>query len=103
MRIDHRNGTLHFGSQQLETDKVRGHLTTLAKRLTKAVTMMGVPASAEKEARRAQLVQTCLDNLEKEHKRALARKVGVVVCKGVPASGCSSLPGAVCCAQGWQG
>ncbi len=76
VRIDHRNGTLHFGSQQLETDKVRGHMTTLAKRLTKAITMMGVPASAEKEARRVQLVQTCLDNLEKEHKRALARKVG---------------------------
>jgi hypothetical protein len=46
VHIDHRNGTLHFGSQQLESDRVRGHLTTLAKRLTKAASMVRRPPPA---------------------------------------------------------
>jgi hypothetical protein len=41
VRIDHRNGTLRFGSQQIESDRVRGHLATLARRLTKVASMVG--------------------------------------------------------------
>jgi hypothetical protein len=44
---------------------------------------MGVAPAADKEQRRSALVQACLDNLEKEHKRALARKVRA--CLGAPA------------------
>jgi translation initiation factor 3 subunit A len=35
VRIDHRHGTLHFGAQQLESDRVRSHLQLLAQRLSK--------------------------------------------------------------------
>ena len=35
VRIDHRNGTLHFGSQQLENERVRGHMAQLSQRLSK--------------------------------------------------------------------
>lgn len=35
VRIDHRNGTLHFGSQALESERIRDHLAQLAQRLSK--------------------------------------------------------------------
>ncbi|WIA32240.1 hypothetical protein OEZ86_003087 [Tetradesmus obliquus] len=47
MRVDHRNGTLHFGSQQLESDKVRSHLSLLAKRMAKAAAMTDLHCSAQ--------------------------------------------------------
>lgn len=42
MRIDHRNGTLLFGAQELESDKVRAHLQLLARRLARAAAMIQV-------------------------------------------------------------
>lgn len=64
MRIDHRNGTLHFGSQQLESDHVRSHLSTLAQRLSKAVHMMAPAESDAHAARRAAAIKTALENME---------------------------------------
>ena len=43
VRLDHRAGTLHFGSQQLESDRVKSHLALLAQRLSKAVQMLAPP------------------------------------------------------------
>lgn len=76
MRIDHRNGTLHFGGQQLESDRVRGHLALLAKRLAKASRMIDPrPASGRAEDARRAALQLCRDHMASEHKRLLARKL----------------------------
>lgn len=61
MRIDHRNGTLAFGGQQLEGERVRAHLQSLASRLAKVC----VPVDLERAARWAAWVParaaaTCL-------------------------------------------
>ena len=45
--MDHRHGTLHFGSQQLESDKVRTHLSALASHLGKAAAMIDPAAPPE--------------------------------------------------------
>eukprot|EP00891_Asterochloris_glomerata_P003711 jgi/Astpho2/3711/Aster-04897 len=39
VRIDHRNGTVHFGAPQLESEQLQDHLSTLSKRLSRALTM----------------------------------------------------------------
>lgn len=57
IRIDHRNGTLHFGSQQLESEKIRSHLSLLASHLSKAVNMIDPSVSAEKAAKRTAAIQ----------------------------------------------
>ncbi|KAF6256090.1 eukaryotic translation initiation factor 3a [Scenedesmus sp. NREL 46B-D3] len=74
MRVDHRNGTLHFGSQQLESDKVRAHLSLLAKRLAKAAAMTDPAPAPAAEQQRAAVLALCRDNIGKEHSRLLARK-----------------------------
>ncbi|WIA32254.1 hypothetical protein OEZ86_003100 [Tetradesmus obliquus] len=74
MRVDHRNGTLHFGSQQLESDKVRSHLSLLAKRLAKAAAMTDPAPAPAAEQQRAAMLALCRENISKEHSRLLARK-----------------------------
>ncbi len=34
-RFDHKNNTVHFGGQEVESERVRGHIATMAKRLTR--------------------------------------------------------------------
>ncbi|KAG1677861.1 hypothetical protein FOA52_008625 [Chlamydomonas sp. UWO 241] len=75
VRIDHRHGTLHFGSQQLESDKVRSHLSSLAKHLSNAVGMIDPPAPDAKEARRAAAISAALQRSAEEHKLMNARKI----------------------------
>jgi hypothetical protein len=73
--VDHRNGTLHFGAQQVESDKIRGHISLLAKRLSKALTMIepgAVPPAVASV--KASALALCRDNVAKEHSRLLARK-----------------------------
>ena len=52
VQIDHRNGTVHFGAQQLESEVMRDHLSVLAARLSKALGMID-PAPDPKRAARA--------------------------------------------------
>lgn len=52
VRLDHRYGTVHFGGQQLESDRVRDHISALARRLTKALGMIQPEVPKETEARR---------------------------------------------------
>uniref|UniRef100_A0A7S0S2D0 PCI domain-containing protein n=1 Tax=Chlamydomonas leiostraca TaxID=1034604 RepID=A0A7S0S2D0_9CHLO len=75
VRIDHRNGTLHFGSQQLESGHVRNHLAQLTQRLSKAVHMMQPEDSSAHAARRSAAIKTALDTMDKEHKMSNARKI----------------------------
>ncbi|KAG2498414.1 hypothetical protein HYH03_003672 [Edaphochlamys debaryana] len=80
MRVDHRNGTLHFGAQHVESDKIRGHLAAVAKRLAKAVTMMSPlpqPLPATEAARRQSLIKAAKETLEGEHIKAVARKMAI--------------------------
>jgi hypothetical protein len=75
VRVDHRNGTLAFGAVQLESDKVRGHLALLAKRLAKAAAMWepgAVPPAVLQQ--RAAALALCREHVAKEHSRLLARK-----------------------------
>eukprot|EP00897_Mesotaenium_endlicherianum_P001035 jgi/Mesen1/10932/ME000095S10273 len=73
VKINHQQGTLLFGQQDLESDKLKNHLTLLAKRLNKAVSLIAPGAEAEaKEKVPFKQLQT---TIEKEHQRLLLRKV----------------------------
>lgn len=60
VRLDHRYGTVHFGGQQLESDRVRDHISALGRRLTKALGMIQPEVPKETEARRLK-VSSCSD------------------------------------------
>lgn len=46
-RFDHKHNTVHFGGQEVESDRVRGTIATMARRLTKALAMINpAPAGA---------------------------------------------------------
>ncbi|KAI5067945.1 hypothetical protein GOP47_0016290 [Adiantum capillus-veneris] len=70
-KIDHLKGVVQFGSQDLESDKIRNHLTILAKRLNKAIGLINPPLP-EKPAVSYSALSAAV---EKEHKKLLARKV----------------------------
>ena len=60
VRIDHRKGTVQFGGQQLESDRVKNHLSTLAKRLTRALLMINPEVPREQQARQLKVCQEAL-------------------------------------------
>ncbi|KAH7416335.1 hypothetical protein KP509_14G086600 [Ceratopteris richardii] len=70
-KIDHLKGVVQFGSQDLESDKIRNHLTILAKRLNKAISLIAPPLAEKPPVSYAALSSA----VEKEHKKLLARKV----------------------------
>lgn len=72
--MDHRNGTLHFGGLQLESDRMRSQLSLLAKRLSKAAGLMGCGPPASVEAGREAAMALAREQVAKEHSRLLARK-----------------------------
>ncbi|KAF8071218.1 TIF3A1 [Scenedesmus sp. PABB004] len=74
LRVDHRNGTLHFGGQNLESDKLRGHMALLAKRLAKAAAMADPAPAPAAEAQRLAVMRMAREHMGKEHSRLLARK-----------------------------
>lgn len=74
IKIDYQNQCVHFGSQILESEKIRNHLTVLAKRLNRAVALVHEDAGVRVEKPKAS-TQDILAGIEKEHRRVLARKV----------------------------
>jgi len=60
--------------QDLESEKVKNHLTILAKRLKKACLMIN-PSSVERPSRQIMPFAELQTVVEKEHKKLLARKV----------------------------
>jgi len=74
LKIDHLKGSVQFGSQDLESDKIRNHLTILVKRLNKARSLIQLP-SVEKVTKAPQHSPVLLEVIEKEHRKLLARKV----------------------------
>ncbi|KAF5827767.1 eukaryotic initiation factor [Dunaliella salina] len=75
VRIDHRNGTLHFGSQQLENERVRGHMALLGQRLSKVLHIVKPASSPSHEERRNAIITHAMNTLEKDHGIYLARKL----------------------------
>eukprot|EP00239_Pterosperma_sp_CCMP1384_P002815 CAMPEP_0197846884 /NCGR_PEP_ID=MMETSP1438-20131217/4694_1 /TAXON_ID=1461541 /ORGANISM="Pterosperma sp., Strain CCMP1384" /LENGTH=1059 /DNA_ID=CAMNT_0043458663 /DNA_START=84 /DNA_END=3263 /DNA_ORIENTATION=- len=74
VRIDYQKQSVLFGSQFLESDKIKNHLTTLTKRLNKAVSMVAAESAPVAPKERAPVSQI-LEAIEDEHKLVLARKV----------------------------
>ncbi|XP_073389708.1 eukaryotic translation initiation factor 3 subunit A isoform X1 [Physcomitrium patens] len=74
MKVDHLKEVVNFGSQDLESEKVKTHLTVLAKRLKKACSMI-FPPSIERPSKQTLPYPELLAVVEKEHKKLLARKV----------------------------
>lgn len=78
LRVDHRSGTLTFGGATLENDRVRGHLSLLARRLAKAAAMVepgsATAAGGAAAVARGTALALARENMAKEHSRLLARK-----------------------------
>jgi translation initiation factor 3 subunit A len=75
VRIDHRAGCIRFGSAALESDEMRGQLSTLAKRLATACTIISPPDVASIRKERTSLYADVRSTLESEHIATLERKV----------------------------
>mmetsp|Transcript_46912 Transcript_46912/g.99661 ORF Transcript_46912/g.99661 Transcript_46912/m.99661 type:complete len:1067 (-) Transcript_46912:310-3510(-) len=75
VRIDHRRGCIRFGDAALESDEMRGQLTTLAKRLAAACNVLSPPDRAALEAKRAAIYADVRSVLEDEHLATLERRV----------------------------
>lgn len=75
VRIDHRLGCIRFGSAALESDRMRGQLSTLAKRLTTACNIISPPDVNAISAERAPIYAEVRANLEYEHLATLERRI----------------------------
>jgi translation initiation factor 3 subunit A len=60
--------------QDLESEKIKNHLTILAKRFNKAISMIQ-PPTRDRPSRQSQPFSELEVVVEKEHKKLLARKV----------------------------
>lgn len=74
MKVDHLKEVVNFGSQDLESEKVKTHLAILAKRLKKACSMIS-PPTVERSSKQILPYAELQAIVEKEHKKLLARKV----------------------------
>jgi translation initiation factor 3 subunit A len=75
VRIDHRAGCIRFGSAALESDEMRGQLSTLAKRLSTACNIISPPDVASIRSERGALYSDVRATLDSEHIANLERKV----------------------------
>ncbi len=74
-RIDHQNGVVHFGSQSLESDSLRDHLTHFATAIQSATKMLN-PEKQHQEQQKAAHEQysKLAARVNEEHKALLARR-----------------------------
>ncbi|KAL4178662.1 hypothetical protein AMTRI_Chr13g116200 [Amborella trichopoda] len=73
MKVDHLKGIVLFGSMDLESDRLRNHLTVLAKRLNKARSLINPPV--QNVSKLNGMLPALQEAVDKEHKKLLARKV----------------------------
>eukprot|EP00887_Chlorella_sp_A99_P004683 scaffold4.g4683.t1 len=73
-RFDHKHNTVHFGGQEVESDRVHGCVAAMAKRLSAALATVAPGPSPEAAARRRALLARALATADMENHRALARK-----------------------------
>ncbi|CAM8914744.1 unnamed protein product [Rhodiola kirilowii] len=72
LKVDHMKGVVLFGSQGLEADGLRDHLSVFAESLNKARAQVYPPA--KKSSKLAEILPGLSETVDKEHKRLLARK-----------------------------
>ncbi|KAI3944953.1 hypothetical protein MKW92_051050 [Papaver armeniacum] len=72
MKVDHQKGAVLFGSLDLESDTLQGHLTLLAESLTKARGLIYPPV--KKASKLGDALLGLAEVVNKEHKKLLARK-----------------------------
>ncbi|RZC94459.1 hypothetical protein C5167_026190 [Papaver somniferum] len=72
MKVDHQKGAVLFGSLDLESDTLQGHLTLLAESLNKARELIYPPV--KKASKLAEALPGLAEVVNKEHKKLLARK-----------------------------
>ena len=66
IRIDYQNACVHFGSHQLESERISNHLSVLARRLNRAVSMVAEASGGKPPAPRAS-TEEILAEVEMEH------------------------------------
>ncbi|GJP74898.1 hypothetical protein CLOP_g5423 [Closterium sp. NIES-67] len=76
VRLDFCEGTVKFGADELESDRVRSHLATMARHLDRAVALIRLkaPAPAPEAAEQLPPAEEIQAAVEKEHRRLIARK-----------------------------
>ncbi|PIA50469.1 hypothetical protein AQUCO_01300894v1 [Aquilegia coerulea] len=72
MKVDHLKGVVLFGNLDLESDRLRDHLTILAESLNKARSLIYPPI--KKASKLGETLPLLAETVDKEHKRLLARK-----------------------------
>eukprot|EP00268_Persea_americana_P000327 TRINITY_DN1011_c0_g1_i2.p1 TRINITY_DN1011_c0_g1~~TRINITY_DN1011_c0_g1_i2.p1 ORF type:complete len:963 (+),score=228.16 TRINITY_DN1011_c0_g1_i2:352-3240(+) len=72
MKIIHRNGAVHFGNMDLESDGLRDHLTVFTESLNRARSLIYPPV--RKASKLGDALGGLAEIVDKEHKRLLARK-----------------------------
>ncbi len=68
-KLDHKNGTVTFGQETVESQRIAGHLSLMAKRLARAVQMTNPQTAPVNEARRVELVRYAKEVADKENLR----------------------------------
>ncbi|CAI7773900.1 unnamed protein product [Closterium sp. NIES-54] len=76
VRLDFCEGTVKFGADELESDRVRNHLATMARHLDRAVALIRLktPAPVGEAAEQLPPAEEIQAAVEKEHRRLIARK-----------------------------
>ncbi|KAL9681540.1 hypothetical protein QQ045_013325 [Rhodiola kirilowii] len=72
LKVDHMKGNVVFGSQGLEADGLRDHLSVFAESLNQARAQIYPPA--KKSSKLNEILPSLSETVDKEHKRLLARK-----------------------------
>ncbi|CAM8945968.1 unnamed protein product [Rhodiola kirilowii] len=72
LKVDHMKGIVVFGSQGLEADGLRDHLSVFAESLNQARAQIYPPA--KKSSKLTEILPSLSETVDKEHKRLLARK-----------------------------
>ncbi|CAI5473347.1 unnamed protein product [Closterium sp. Yama58-4] len=76
VRLDFVEGTVKFGADELESDRIRNHLATMARHLDRAVALIRLksPEPAVEPAEQLPPAEEIQAAVEKEHRRLIARK-----------------------------
>jgi len=74
IRIDHKDGTLHFGEDNLDSEKFVNRLSMLAERFSVAHRMMKISSPDDRDRKAASSLSVARDRMEDEHSAALSRK-----------------------------
>lgn len=75
VRIDHKDGMLHFGGDTLDSESFHVHISRMAERLSASLRMIHPGDSPQRKTKVADAISKARDKSHTEHTQALARKV----------------------------